>query len=247
MARGDRRPRPREPRRAVRRDAGAASPRRPLHHGRRARDGQPGAAPRDRRSGACLDRCPRPSDLRPSPAGEMDPGASCRAAREGLSRGLPRSHARPAGFTGRGGRRARRRDPGPDRRRRMVDRAPRAPWPRGRRSRPRRLGNPPHHAPHLDHRPDHDREMVLDGEPLPAGAVVLVSPLLLGRLPNLVPGDPAGVSKIRPRPLERRPTAPRRLAAVRRRAARLPGAFAGHGGPHAPCRVVDPEGYLTGG
>lgn len=41
-------------------------------------------------------------------------------------------------------------------------------------------------------------EMVLDGEPLPAGAVVLVSPLLLGRLPNLVPGDPAGVSRFDP-------------------------------------------------
>lgn len=37
------------------------------------------------------------------------------------------------------------------------------------------------------------RELVLDGERLPAGAVVLVSPLLLGRLPELVPGDPTGV------------------------------------------------------
>lgn len=38
----------------------------------------------------------------------------------------------------------------------------------------------------------------LDGEQLPAGAVVMVSPLLLGRLPDLVPGDPAGIPDFDP-------------------------------------------------
>ncbi|WP_439939904.1 cytochrome P450 [Nocardia sp. N13] len=37
------------------------------------------------------------------------------------------------------------------------------------------------------------REMDLGGQRVPAGDVVLVSPLLLGRQPDLVPGDPAGV------------------------------------------------------
>lgn len=42
------------------------------------------------------------------------------------------------------------------------------------------------------------REVDLDGQVVPAGAVVLVSPLLLGRLPDLVPGDPAGISGFDP-------------------------------------------------
>ena len=37
------------------------------------------------------------------------------------------------------------------------------------------------------------REVDLDGVRVPAGAVVLVSPLLLGRLTDLVPGDPEGL------------------------------------------------------
>jgi hypothetical protein len=37
------------------------------------------------------------------------------------------------------------------------------------------------------------REVDLAGERVPAGAVVLVSPLLLGRLSELVPGDPSGL------------------------------------------------------
>lgn len=41
-------------------------------------------------------------------------------------------------------------------------------------------------------------EVVLDGQQLPAGAVVMVSPLLLGRLPDLVAGDPDGVSDFDP-------------------------------------------------
>jgi hypothetical protein len=35
-------------------------------------------------------------------------------------------------------------------------------------------------------------DVEIDGHPVPAGAVVLVSPLLLGRLPSLVPGDDLG-------------------------------------------------------
>ena len=42
------------------------------------------------------------------------------------------------------------------------------------------------------------REVELDGQTVPAGAVVLVSPLLLGRLPGLVPGDPAGLPDFAP-------------------------------------------------
>lgn len=42
------------------------------------------------------------------------------------------------------------------------------------------------------------REVDLGGQRVPAGAVVLVSPLLLGRLPELVPGDPAGLSDFCP-------------------------------------------------
>jgi cytochrome P450 len=41
-------------------------------------------------------------------------------------------------------------------------------------------------------------EVELDGQRVPPGAVVLVSPLLLGRLPDLVPGDPARVSGFDP-------------------------------------------------
>ncbi|WP_091194513.1 cytochrome P450 [Nocardioides alpinus] len=37
------------------------------------------------------------------------------------------------------------------------------------------------------------REVDLDGQVVPSGAVVLVSPLLLGRLPDLVPGDVDGL------------------------------------------------------
>lgn len=36
-------------------------------------------------------------------------------------------------------------------------------------------------------------EVDLDGQRVPSGSVVLVSPLLLGRLPELVPGDPDGL------------------------------------------------------
>lgn len=53
-------------------------------------------------------------------------------------------------------------------------------------------------------------DLDLDGQRLPAGAVVLVSPLLLGRLPDLVPGDPAGLAAFEPdrwRDSERRPGA----------------------------------------
>ena len=37
------------------------------------------------------------------------------------------------------------------------------------------------------------RQVELDGQRVPAGSVVLVSPLLLGRLPELVPGTPVGL------------------------------------------------------
>jgi cytochrome P450 len=50
----------------------------------------------------------------------------------------------------------------------------------------------------------------LDGEPLAAGSVVLVSPLLLGRRPDLVPGDPDGLPGFDPgrwHDQERRPGA----------------------------------------
>jgi cytochrome P450 len=42
------------------------------------------------------------------------------------------------------------------------------------------------------------REVDLDGQRLPAGAVVLVSPLLLGRLDEVVPGDPADLADFDP-------------------------------------------------
>ncbi|HSU02341.1 MAG TPA: cytochrome P450 [Nocardioides sp.] len=42
------------------------------------------------------------------------------------------------------------------------------------------------------------RAVDLDGRPVPAGSVVLVSPLLLGRLPDLVPGDVAGLPDFAP-------------------------------------------------
>lgn len=42
------------------------------------------------------------------------------------------------------------------------------------------------------------REVDLGGQLVPAGAVVLVSPLLLGRLPDLVPGDAAGLTGFDP-------------------------------------------------
>ncbi|WP_165356900.1 cytochrome P450 [Nocardioides zhouii] len=42
------------------------------------------------------------------------------------------------------------------------------------------------------------REVALGAESLPAGAVVLVSPLLLGRCPDLVPGDPDGLADFDP-------------------------------------------------
>lgn len=42
------------------------------------------------------------------------------------------------------------------------------------------------------------REVDLDGQVVPAGAMVLVSPLLLGRLSELVPGDPDGVPGFEP-------------------------------------------------
>lgn len=41
-------------------------------------------------------------------------------------------------------------------------------------------------------------DVALDGERVPSGSVVLVSPLLLGRLPELVPGDPGGLSGFEP-------------------------------------------------
>ncbi len=41
-------------------------------------------------------------------------------------------------------------------------------------------------------------EVVLDGHQLPVGAVVMVSPLLLGRLPDLVAGDPAHLDDFDP-------------------------------------------------
>ncbi|MBC2931692.1 cytochrome P450 [Nocardioides sp. zg-1228] len=42
------------------------------------------------------------------------------------------------------------------------------------------------------------REVDLDGHRVPSGAVVLVSPLLLGRLPELVPGEPSGLTGFAP-------------------------------------------------
>lgn len=42
------------------------------------------------------------------------------------------------------------------------------------------------------------REVALGTETLPPGAVVLVSPLLLGRSPDLVPGDPDGLADFDP-------------------------------------------------
>lgn len=53
-------------------------------------------------------------------------------------------------------------------------------------------------------------QMDLDDHRLPAGAVVMVSPLLLGRLPDLVPGDPTGLDTFEPdrwRDGDRRPGA----------------------------------------
>lgn len=41
-------------------------------------------------------------------------------------------------------------------------------------------------------------DVELDGRRVPSGSVVLVSPLLLGRLPELVPGDPAGLPDFDP-------------------------------------------------
>lgn len=41
-------------------------------------------------------------------------------------------------------------------------------------------------------------EVVLDGQAVPAGAVVMVSPLLLGRAGDLVPGDPAELHQFDP-------------------------------------------------
>lgn len=41
-------------------------------------------------------------------------------------------------------------------------------------------------------------DMEVDGQPLPAGAVVFVSPLLLGRLAHLVPGDDPDRTEFRP-------------------------------------------------
>lgn len=54
------------------------------------------------------------------------------------------------------------------------------------------------------------REVTLDGQLVPSRAVVMVSPLLLGRLPDLVPGDPDGLPDFRPdrwRDATRRPGA----------------------------------------
>lgn len=41
-------------------------------------------------------------------------------------------------------------------------------------------------------------EVTLDGQRVPARSVVMVSPLLLGRLPELTPGDPDGLPDFRP-------------------------------------------------
>lgn len=60
----------------------------------------------------------------------------------------------------------------------------------------------------------------LDGQRVPSGSVVLVSPLLLGRLPDLVPGDPDGLADFEP--------------GRWRDGARRPGAWLPFGaGPHA--------------
>ena len=84
------------------------------------------------------------------------------------------------------------------------------------------------------------RDFVLGETPIPPYTPVLVSPVALGRLPELVPGPDSGCSlprRARPRPLEPRRTPPRGLAAVRGRPARLPGPEPG------PC-PAHPAGLL---
>ncbi len=64
---------------------------------------------------------------------------------------------------------------------------------------------------------------------VPSGAVVLVSPLLLGRLPELVPGEPEKLPAFDPGRWRDTHAAARRLASLRRRPALLPGPLARHG------------------
>ena len=63
-------------------------------------------------------------------------------------------------------------------------------------------------------------DVEIDGQVIPAGRVILVSPLLLGRFPDLVPGEPAELDRF----------SPQRWEGTRRR----PGAWLPFGaGPHA--------------
>ncbi len=132
---------------------------------------------------------------------------------------------------------ARRRHPGSDRRRRLAAGLARQPPDDGRRPGARRLGDAAPDPSHVDHRPHHHARGGPRGSACPAGRVVLVSPLLLGRLHELVPGRPRRPARLRPRPVAGRDAAPGRLAPVRRRSARVPGPPPRHGPPRPPRRV----------
>ena len=174
-----------------------------------------------------LDRCAGAGDLEPAQSRPLEPRASRRAPRTPRARRHPgRRCCPPSGSreTACGGRRPCS-PPG------SRCRSPRAPgcwssWPpipTRARARPRRVGDlAPRPADLGDGPRHHDRRRDRPASTLPAGEVVLVSPLLLGRLAELVPGDPDELRRLRPRPVAPRRCPAGRLASVRRRRPRLP-------------------------
>ena len=99
----------------------------------------------------------------------------------------------------------------------------RQPPERRGRTRARRLGDAAPDASHLDHRSHLTREVDLGGRPCARGGHRAGQPPPPRRLPELVPGDPGGSGRLRPRPLADASAAPGRVAPVRGRSARVPG------------------------